>query len=59
MIEFEFAYTQKFLYEIKEIGKQQFGLSWLYQMLDDVADYNLNSLSEDIETTNWSILVQI
>ena len=37
---YEFAYTQKFLRDVKKIKKKHFDLSRLDQVLDDLADYN-------------------
>ena len=37
---YEFAYTQKFLRDVKKIKKKHFNLSRLDQVLDDLADYN-------------------
>ena len=37
---YEFAYTQKFLRDVKKIKKKHFDLSKLDQVLDDLADYN-------------------
>jgi len=36
----EFAYTQKFLRDVKKIKKKHFDLSRLDQVLHDLADYN-------------------
>ena len=37
---YEFAYTQKFLRDVKKIKKKHFDLSRLDQVLDDLANYN-------------------
>lgn len=37
---YEFAYTQKFLRDVKKIKKKHFDLSRLDQVLDDLAYYN-------------------
>ena len=37
---YEFAYTQKFLRDVKKIKKKHFGLSRLDQVLDDLANFN-------------------
>ena len=41
MIESEFAYTQKLLFDVKKISKHLFDLSRLYKMFEDAADYKL------------------
>ena len=37
---YEFAYTQKFLRDVKKIKKKHFDLIRLDQVLDDLANYN-------------------
>ena len=37
---YEFAYTQKFLRDVKKIKKKHFDLNRLDQVLDDLANYN-------------------
>ncbi len=37
---YEFAYTQKFLRDVKKIKKKHFDLSMLDQVLDDLTNYN-------------------
>ncbi len=41
---YKFAYTQKFLRDVKKIKKKHFDLSRLDQVLDDLADYNASLL---------------
>ena len=37
---YEFAYTQKFLRDVKKMKKKHFDLIMLDQVLDDLANYN-------------------
>ncbi len=37
---YEFAYTQKFLRDVKKTKKKHFDLSMLDQVLDDLTNYN-------------------
>ena len=49
----EFAYTQKFLRDVKKIKKKHFDLSRLDQVLHDLADYNSALLKRKYRNHWW------
>ena len=50
---YEFAYTQKFLRDVKKIKKKHFDLSRLDQVLHDLADYNSALLKRKYRNHWW------